>query len=248
MNKLNPLEKILIRLKPRFVEFKTSCVGFPITAIDKSSFLYMYNEIFVKKIYEFKNKNNIPIIIDCGANIGLSVIYFKQKYPESNIIAFEPDQKIFKILTENISSGNLKNILLLDQALSASSGEAYFQANGSDGGRITTEDTQNIKIKTTRLSDYLTNKVDFLKIDIEGSETEVLEECSGLLKNVDNLFVEYHSFKNKEQSLDRILKILQESGFRYYIDGFNSAQNQPFLDVGVYENMDLQLNIYAYRE
>lgn len=248
MKKINIIEKILIRLKPRFVRFKTSCVGFPIIAIDKSSFLYMFNEIFVKEIYEFKNRTASPRIIDCGANIGLSVIYFKKKYPNATIIAFEPDQEIFKVLTQNVNSGNLKDIQLIDQALSSSSGEAFFQPNGSDGGRIDTEDTHRTKINTTQLSNYLHDRVDFLKIDIEGSETEVLEESFALLKNVDNLFVEYHSFKNKEQSLERILKILLESGFRYYINGFNSKQNQPFIKVNVYENMDLQLNIYAYRE
>lgn len=51
--------------------------GHEIQLVDSASFLWTYDDIFVKQIYKFESQNQNPIIIDCGANIGLSVLYFK---------------------------------------------------------------------------------------------------------------------------------------------------------------------------
>ena len=91
------------------------------------------------------------------------------------------------------------------------------------------------------------NDYDFLKIDIEGAETVVIEDCADLLINVNNLFVEYHSFDGKEQKLDILLSILKKSGFRYYIYNFGNLSHHPFEEKKTYLGMDMQLNIYACR-
>jgi hypothetical protein len=45
--------------------------------VDSESFLYTYVELFENEIYRFNSSNKTPLILDCGANIGLSVIYFQ---------------------------------------------------------------------------------------------------------------------------------------------------------------------------
>lgn len=246
---MNFIEKIWIRLNPRYKRLQTSCVGFPITMIDKSSFLYMYKEIFEDEIYKFKSLNTKPKIIDCGANIGLSVIYFKKLYPESNIVAFEPDPKIFSVLASNIKSGQLKDVEFIQKAVSNKEASIAFTPDNSDGGRIVSEKEsgRQILVETVKLSGYLREKIDFLKIDIEGEEVKVLEECKDLLKNVENMFVEYHSFVDKEQELDKLLKIIHDAGFRYYIHHIGNPKKQLFMEKPIYANMDMQLNIYAQR-
>jgi hypothetical protein len=62
-----------------------------------------YREIWEDQIYIFETSNPSPLIIDCGANIGLSVIYWKYLFPESKVVAFEPDQKKYEILCGNIA-------------------------------------------------------------------------------------------------------------------------------------------------
>src|SRR6266404_2067922 len=57
-----------------------------------AEFLHGLHEIFISKIYD-QQLDKRPYIIDCGANIGLSIIYMKQRYPEAEILAFEPDEK-----------------------------------------------------------------------------------------------------------------------------------------------------------
>ena len=96
-----------------------------------------------------------------------------------------------------------------------------------------------------RLKNILARKIDFLKIDIEGAETEVVEDCAKNLTMVKNVFVEYHSSVGKEQTLPKILSILSGSGMRYSIKEASSSKS-PFID-RVTSGFDLQLNISAYR-
>jgi len=87
-----------------------------------------------------------------------------------------------------------------------------------------------------------------LKIDIEGSEYEVLLDSQEYLKNVKNLFIEYHSFYKKEQKLDEVLNIIKKAGFRYYIGPSGTPLHNPLYKRVVELSMDIQLNIFAYRK
>ncbi|MFA4852424.1 MAG: FkbM family methyltransferase [Bacteroidales bacterium] len=239
-----------IRQLPRYSSFKTKILGNELMGVDGASFVFTYNEIFKKCIYNFRAANNSPLIIDCGANIGLSIIYFKSLYPDSNIIAFEPDQNIFKTLSSNISSFNLKNVTLLNNAVWIEETTLDFSSEGADGGRISTlaGDKTNNKINALRLKDLLKNKkVDFLKIDIEGAETIVLKDCEDVLHNVEHLFVEYHSFENKQQTLHELLAILHNANFRIHALPVNHSPH-PFIKRNSYLGIDLQFNIFAFRE
>ncbi len=70
------------------------------------SFVTQYYHIFYKEVYFFKSNKINPIILDCGGNVGLSVLYFKYLYKDSQIIVYEPDPKIYKVLKENCSHFN----------------------------------------------------------------------------------------------------------------------------------------------
>jgi FkbM family methyltransferase len=108
---------------------------------------------------------------------------------------------------------------LVNKALWSEKTTLEFYSEGAEGGRLGNEikEIKNIvKVETILLSEYLQKQVDFLKIDIEGAEYNVLEECQNYLKNVKNIFVEYHSFSNKIQVLERILTILKNSVFKFY--------------------------------
>src|SRR3954451_17433365 len=77
----------------------------------RNEFLHGLNEIFIDEIYKINLPQNARII-DCGAHIGLSVLYFKKISPTSFITAFEPDEQNFNLLKQNIQSFQLKNIIL----------------------------------------------------------------------------------------------------------------------------------------
>src|SRR5436190_6322828 len=63
--------------------------GYKVKGYDYSALSFLFNEVFISNDYYFKSSPRQPVIIDCGANIGMSVLYFKKLYPQSKIIAFE---------------------------------------------------------------------------------------------------------------------------------------------------------------
>ncbi|HWV30316.1 MAG TPA: FkbM family methyltransferase, partial [Dyadobacter sp.] len=93
------------------------------------------------------------------------------------------------------------------------------------------------------------SRIDFLKIDIEGAEIDVLHDCRGSLAHVQNLFVEFHSYIGNAQGLADVVKVFEENGFRYYVDT-NQHRLRPFVNHRYRGNdvMDLQLNIFGWRE
>lgn len=213
------------------------------------AFYDTYREIFENNIYEFKTNSSKPIILDCGSNMGVSVLYFSKKYLNADIIAFEPDETVLPFLEKNIQSQNIKNVELYKKAVWTEETELEFYTDKGLGGRIGKEyENQTPKIiKSIRLKDFLNMPIDMLKIDIEGSEFAVLKDCEDLLFNVNHIFIEYHSLYGEEQHLDDLLTILKRQGFRYHLKE-SFSQKRPFIDnILVNEKFDMAINVFAYK-
>ena len=163
----------------RFQEGKTNLLAQDFHFIDSESFINQYLEIFENQCLFFETNNQKPKIIDCGANIGVSILYFKRLYPDSQIIGFEPDPKIFKILQENLRFCNNDQVSY-KKAVWNEETSINFLPDEADGGKITEEG--QLTVQTVRLSDYLSENIDFLKMDIEGAEHDVLPSISNNLK------------------------------------------------------------------
>jgi FkbM family methyltransferase len=237
-----------LRTMPQNQHGSTDLLGKTCFFTDGMSFIGIKHEILDRQMYKFETSNPTPYIIDAGANIGIATLYFKKLYPKAEILAFEPDNTIFEILQKNLK--HLDNITLVKKGLWKEETTLVFFSEGKEAGRIVENNTQTknkIEIQTTKLSDYLHKKVDFLKIDIEGAELEVLEECKAHLHQVDKLFVEYHSYQNQPQHLDKLIAILKDAGFRFYIEENLPISNNPFVKINGYQDMDMLLNIFAFR-
>src|SRR3990172_8915223 len=196
------LELARIKRIPRYQRGTTDFLGRPVAFVDSATFLHGYKEIFQKEVYRFRASTQMPVIIDCGANIGLSIIFFKSLYPKATIVAYEPDPKIFAVCSENIRSFGLTNIVLCPQAVWIQDKQMDFSVEGGFSGRLAKPGDHNelISVPTCRLRNSLEDRIDFLKIDIEGAEHQVLMDCADLLHNVENIFIEYHShFKEQQQ-------------------------------------------------
>lgn len=249
-DRIDWLRRLPIRAHKRFEGFVTTYPGFSCRVIDKSSFLFMYDEIFKKEIYRFASDTDSPYILDCGANIGLATVYWKKLYPGARVVAFEPDPDIFRVLTENIHrAGTEDGVECVEAGVAPQPGVAKFFSDGADGGSIYNSSAAKaqISVQMRTLHDYLRAPVDVLKIDIEGGECEVLESIQDQLGVVKRIFIEYHSFASQEQDLDRILAILTSQGFRYYIEHVGIVSPQPFVEIVSAHGMDSQLNIFGYR-
>jgi FkbM family methyltransferase len=216
---------------------------------DAASFLFIYDELFRKGIYNFKTDETKPLILDCGANIGLSIIYFKHLLPNAEILGFEPDAKIFEFLKFNIESFDFSGVTLLKKACWKDETVLKFFSEGADAGRTAnpTDSGNIVDVEAVRLRNYLTRKISMLKMDIEGAEYEVLNDIKDKLECVENIFVEYHSFIGKEQFLPEILSILKHAGFRLHINAPGLTSEHPLVDVTDYNGMDNQINIFGFR-
>jgi hypothetical protein len=116
-----------------------------------------------------------------------------------------------------------EDVTIVTAGLGDSDGTATFAADGSAGGRVEAEAATK-KVRVERLSKYLTEPVDFLKLNIEGQELPVLRECAeaGVLKNVRQMVVEYHGWARGKQCLGDLLSLLDSQGFRYLLHDFDA--------------------------
>lgn len=238
---------------PRFTNFTIQARNYTIQGCDKASFKSMWNEIFKKEIYEFNPKHDNPVILDIGANIGLSALYFSETYPTGRIYAYEADPEIFDLLTKNINNNGIGNVSCVNSAIWKTDGTISFHNTGADSGFLNMDgdNANTISVKALSLETLLnshSDDIDLLKMDIEGAEIKTILSYPEGLKKIDHLFVEYHSFENQEQALDLLLSVLTKTGFRYKIFNVHDVMpKSPFINRIKYGTMDLQVNIFAFR-
>ena len=113
----------------------------------------------------------------------------------------------------------------MDHGLSIREGKAQFSESKSDDGKILTHGSHTIL--TTKLSVYINKRVDFIKLNIEGSELEVLQDLdqSHSFQYIQEICMEWHSFSNQDQNLDEILNIFKKNNFKYLINHFDYITN-----------------------
>ena len=161
----------------------------------------VFKSIFMSDQY---NSESLPldaeVIVDAGANVGYSVLYFQHKYPNAKIICIEPDPNSFEILRENCIG--LTNVILINAALWSHDCELDLNFHNDDGSMagswgIRTQESSiqsnNAKTKaysmSTIISELKLSKIDICKIDIEGAEKAVFSTASEQWKNCVELFI-----------------------------------------------------------
>ena len=179
---------------------------------------HIKREIFVDHIYYFESENPDPLIIDAGAHIGLATLYFKHLFPAARIIAIEPNPTSFKLLEQNVWENNLSDVKCIHGALIDDDREniTLFQdvkkewlmtTSIHEGAWSGDQKTEPIVVPALKLAQLITEPVELLKMDIEGSELKVLRGARHSLDVVKNLRLEFHSTAPK--SLKELLTVLQ---------------------------------------
>ena len=242
------LKRWLVRLFKLKIR-KERIFGLTVHLLNYKTFTSLFRQMFITKEYFFTSETSHPFIIDCGSNIGMSVLFFKQLYPESRILAFEPDSDTFEVLKKNVEDNDLHEIEVFNKAVSDREGSVRFYSNPSSPGSLSMSTYRNRHagkesvVETVELSPYITKQVDFLKMDIEGSEGRVIEELAkqDKLKLIKEMVLEYHHhIEPKDDTLSRILDILENNGFGYQL---RSHLNVPF------KREEFQdILIYAYQK
>lgn len=183
-------------------------------------------EIYVSKVYEpiLRGRSGLTIL-DLGANIGLFSLYSAQY--AAKIIAVEPSSVIFKSLQKNIESNKLDQIVTpVQAAIGAENGKmelfgsdvnlTMFSAHRANIHNEKTETVKQLGLNTLLDLHSLTH-VDFLKMDIEGSEFEVLasDEFMKASKKIDFIMGEIHSWTGRNPQ--QCVQALEEAGYEVTI-------------------------------
>jgi len=237
---------------PGMLRFKkTRFLGYTAESFDCKTLFFLFVEIFVNNQYYFKSDTDEPTIIDCGANIGMATLYFSFLYPAAHIYSFEPDPGTYALLKKNIEANGLKGATPLNFAVSDKSGTVDFFNNNQDGSPVMSTHRERggdkkIQVRSIKLSDFIRDtceKVDYLKMDVEGSEGVVLEDLSqsGILGRIESMVIEYHhNTGQKNNSMSKICDILDSSHFSYNIFNTNNKKD-------MYENSYQDIMIYAQK-
>ncbi|HEY3875893.1 MAG TPA: FkbM family methyltransferase [Candidatus Kapabacteria bacterium] len=222
-------------------------MGFRVHYAQWQLLLYLFREIFLEGSYLFESNTESPTIVDCGSNIGMSILFFKMIYPKSQIIGFEPDPATFETLQSNIECNALAGVKVYPFALSGGDGMIDFYHKDDDAGSLLMSihkirmGGERIVVPTRKLSSFVTGPIDLLKMDIEGAEEEVIKElvASNVLSFVQQMFIEYHHHINSsEDTFSRFLALLEQSGFGYQISSDAKkgkiARSSEFQDIRIY--------------
>jgi len=221
-------------------------MGFKISFFDYGTFHFLFREVFLRNQFYFESIKKNPLIYSCGSNIGLEIIYFKWLYPESIIFCFEPDLTTFHLLEKNIKDNHLDKVHLLNIALSNKKEKISFYIDKDNPGWLTMSTIKSrlpkdkITVQAQPLSKFIEKKpIDFLTMDIEGSEGKVLEELekTNKLNNIKKMMIEYHHNIDNKSLMSDFLRILEKNNFNYYIASNAGSLNQ--------ENLYQDILIYA---
>ena len=203
-----------------------------INYLDPIAFAYNFEEVFLEEEYFFQTENPEPVIVDCGSNIGVAMLYFKTIYPEAKVIAIEAHPTTFAALQCNVADNNLSDVETLNVAAVGGDEKEISLMFSRPGDLRSTkirdlhggQELQEIKVPAVRLSTILPESVDLLKMDIEGSEDDVIDEIAGKLGQIRNVILEYHfSPGTTRKTLGQFIGILENAGFSCRIKSANPA-------------------------
>lgn len=197
-----------------------------------SYFEGLFTEIFLKETYYLAYTQKPIQVIDCGANIGVSLLYIKIRAPHAHVLCFEPNPAARAVLEKNIKANNWgKEVQVFPFALGKEKGTVNFYVDKkeatSSGGSIAhylkdkSQGLNSYTVEVDMLSRYIQDDIDFLKMDIEGPEFDVLEELktADKLRSITAIQLEYHYIPGFfTRPLSDMLSLLESEGFRTFVE------------------------------
>jgi FkbM family methyltransferase len=192
--------------------------------------------LFINKIHEPYETQLISsiikpgnVVLDIGANIGYyTLIFAKLVGQDGKVFAFEPEPANFRIIEKNVSINGYSNVILEQKAVSNRNEKKKLYLNKENAGMHRIYKSQyvnvdSVEIETVSLDDYFSNyrgRIDFIKMDIEGSEITALEGMQTTLQRQNNvkLLVAFDSLAIREYGYkpEQYIDLIMSNGFRVY--------------------------------
>ena len=152
----------------------------------------------IERIYrEIVASGKKPLIVDCGANIGASVLWFTARHPEAHIVAVEPSPMNFALLRKNCSG---LGVDLRQAGIGPADGNAWMNNPDEEWGCKTNNNRDGIEIDIISLKTLLSAKPTsgyspfLLKVDIEGAEKSLFTGSASVLDLFPLIIMEPHDW------------------------------------------------------
>jgi len=161
-----------------------------------------FAQVIGDREYDVPDLEDVRTIIDAGANIGLAALFFAERFPAARIIALEPEESNFDLLCRNVLGR--PNVTCLKKALWSESGTVTIVDPGQGQWGFRTGNAANGKsaervigsVECVTVGDlmqtYGFERINLLKVDIEGAEKEVFESAAPWIDRVDAIAIELH--------------------------------------------------------
>ena len=156
--------------------------------------------------------DDVRVVFDVGANCGAASVHFARHHPEAEVHAFEPGREARSYLERNVAS--YPNVRVHPIGLHSSDHLArLYRAVDDDLGQasvlrraVNVDESEPVELRAAGpwAAERGIERIDVLKVDVEGCELEVLESLAGLLPTVKVLYVEYDS-RHTRKALGRLL-------------------------------------------
>lgn len=203
--------------EPRRTPGQISIAPYQFEYVDAISTWPQWDDIFIHSSLAFGTDVREPRILDCGANIGLASLYFKRRYPLAKVTAFEADPALAAMCRRNLVGNGASDVEVRDAAVWIEEGTVDFVCEGADSGAIASFEPAiagtKARVPSERLRDWLDETVDLLKLDVEGAELPVLDDCSERLHNVRAITIDLHEFNPAHRQTGAVFDLLAKAGF-----------------------------------
>jgi FkbM family methyltransferase len=176
-------------------------------------------------------------IVDVGANQGLYTLPLSRQASEGLVYAFEPDPKLFATLKQNVQRNSVRNVILFNAAAASRPSKLFLRPGRFNRGdnRIVPDQTvssASVKVDAIRLDDAIAHqRIDLLKIDVQGYEAAVLQGARKLLSANQQVLILFefwpHGLRLAGSGPEELLDLLKRSGFSLFRLG-SSASLTPF--------------------
>ena len=228
-------------------------------------FKFIKNNLWHEKhFFELANlliKENFNII-DLGANIGSHTVLCAKLALKGRVFSFEPQSLTYSLLQANIINNNCDNVQTYNMAASNNTGDiismdifSYYGEQVNNGGlRVNIDNGMGDKAITIRIDDLILPKIDFLKIDIQGSEYIALKGMKNIInKDRPILFleVEEQHLKSLGSSSKQLIELLLSYNYALYRIKTNYPCDHicvPIEKIGLFKNNILKYYSYETEE
>ena len=196
--------------------------------------------------------DTLRVYIDVGANNGYYYsLKVAKKVPSSMVYAFEPDNGILSHLKKNVEFNHLKNITIIPKALSSVAGTAKMTDGLGASGYLVTSNADTagtVDVECTTLDrfvkQYGIEKIDFMKVDIEGGEFNFLRGAVGSIKAFKPIMLlelAEQLLHRSDSSISDVLSMLSELNYKgYRIQGSNDVLCLPVSELSILSKLDLE--------